>query len=107
MRWPKGVTKGSVIVGGNGGGGQSNQLTEYDFKLPQYLDHCKKHKQAKLSTEYNFSELAEALFESAHYRDYVEYDKTKVLRPIAASLSANLSDKGKNIKLIVVFNVTC
>ena len=26
MRWPKGATQGSVIVGGNGGGGQSNQL---------------------------------------------------------------------------------
>ncbi|CAF4512471.1 unnamed protein product, partial [Didymodactylos carnosus] len=26
MRWPKGVTRGSVIVGGNGGGGQSNRL---------------------------------------------------------------------------------
>ncbi|CAF4986564.1 unnamed protein product, partial [Rotaria magnacalcarata] len=26
MRWPKGVTQGSVIVGGNGEGGQSNQL---------------------------------------------------------------------------------
>ncbi|CAF1016230.1 unnamed protein product, partial [Rotaria magnacalcarata] len=26
MRWPKGATHGSVIVGGNGEGGQSNQL---------------------------------------------------------------------------------
>ncbi|CAF4905334.1 unnamed protein product, partial [Rotaria magnacalcarata] len=26
MRWPKGATQGSVIVGGNGRGGQSNQL---------------------------------------------------------------------------------
>ncbi|CAF3963659.1 unnamed protein product, partial [Rotaria sp. Silwood1] len=26
MRWPKGATQGSVIVGGNGSGGQSNQL---------------------------------------------------------------------------------
>jgi DNA-binding beta-propeller fold protein YncE len=26
MRWVKGATQGSVIVGGNGGGGQSNQL---------------------------------------------------------------------------------
>jgi DNA-binding beta-propeller fold protein YncE len=26
MRWVKGATKGSVIVGGNGNGGQSNQL---------------------------------------------------------------------------------
>jgi sugar lactone lactonase YvrE len=25
-RWVKGATQGSVIVGGNGGGGQSNQL---------------------------------------------------------------------------------
>jgi DNA-binding beta-propeller fold protein YncE len=28
MRWVKGATQGSVIVGGNGGGGQSNQLKE-------------------------------------------------------------------------------
>ncbi len=27
MRWVKGATEGSVIVGGNGGGGQSNQLS--------------------------------------------------------------------------------
>jgi DNA-binding beta-propeller fold protein YncE len=26
MRWVKGATEGSVIVGGNGEGGQSNQL---------------------------------------------------------------------------------
>ncbi|CAF4748616.1 unnamed protein product, partial [Rotaria sp. Silwood2] len=26
MRWPKGATQGSVIVGGNGEGEQSNQL---------------------------------------------------------------------------------
>jgi DNA-binding beta-propeller fold protein YncE len=26
MRWLKGATQGSVIVGGNGEGGQSNQL---------------------------------------------------------------------------------
>jgi hypothetical protein len=26
MRWVKGATQGSVIVGGNGQGGQSNQL---------------------------------------------------------------------------------
>ena len=26
MRWVKGATEGSVIVGGNGRGGQSNQL---------------------------------------------------------------------------------
>ncbi|CAF5133618.1 unnamed protein product, partial [Rotaria sp. Silwood1] len=26
MRWPKGATQGSVIVGGNGDGTQSNQL---------------------------------------------------------------------------------
>jgi sugar lactone lactonase YvrE len=26
MRWVKGATQGSDIVGGNGGGGQSNQL---------------------------------------------------------------------------------
>ncbi|CAF4909045.1 unnamed protein product, partial [Rotaria sp. Silwood2] len=26
MRWPKGATQGSVIVGGNGQGEQSNQL---------------------------------------------------------------------------------
>ena len=26
MRWPKEATQGSVIVGGNGRGGQSNQL---------------------------------------------------------------------------------
>jgi sugar lactone lactonase YvrE len=26
MRWVKGATQGSVIVGGNGGGGLSNQL---------------------------------------------------------------------------------
>ncbi|CAF4891213.1 unnamed protein product, partial [Rotaria sp. Silwood2] len=26
MRWPKGATQGSVIVGGNGAGEQSNQL---------------------------------------------------------------------------------
>ena len=28
MRWVKGATEGSVIVGGNGRGGQSNQLNE-------------------------------------------------------------------------------
>ncbi|CAF3895773.1 unnamed protein product, partial [Rotaria sp. Silwood1] len=28
MRWPKGATQGSVIVGGNGSGEQSNQLNE-------------------------------------------------------------------------------
>ncbi|CAF1526781.1 unnamed protein product [Rotaria sordida] len=27
IRWPKGATQGSVIVGGNGAGRQSNQLT--------------------------------------------------------------------------------
>ncbi|CAF1648424.1 unnamed protein product, partial [Rotaria sp. Silwood1] len=26
MRWPKGATQGSVIVGGNGSGAQSNRL---------------------------------------------------------------------------------
>ncbi|CAF4405189.1 unnamed protein product, partial [Didymodactylos carnosus] len=128
MRWPRGATKGSVIVGGNarfydvrppsyrllditmavitlqgivmaGDQGDGNGLTQLSnlegvvVDQLRTLDYCKKHKHAKLSTEYNFSELAEALFESAHYRDYVEYDKTKVLRPIATSLSANLSDK--------------
>ncbi|CAF5179083.1 unnamed protein product, partial [Rotaria sp. Silwood1] len=28
MRWPKGATQGSVIVGGNGSGEQSNQLNQ-------------------------------------------------------------------------------
>ena len=28
MRWPKEATQGSVIVGGNGEGGQSNQLDD-------------------------------------------------------------------------------
>jgi hypothetical protein len=28
MRWSKGATQGSVIVGGNGKGSQSNQLNE-------------------------------------------------------------------------------
>jgi hypothetical protein len=28
MRWVKGATQGSVIVGGNGLGGQSNQLNQ-------------------------------------------------------------------------------
>jgi DNA-binding beta-propeller fold protein YncE len=28
MRWVKGATEGSVIVGGNGVGGQSNQLNQ-------------------------------------------------------------------------------
>ncbi|CAF5147304.1 unnamed protein product, partial [Rotaria sp. Silwood1] len=27
MRWPKGATQGSVIIGGNGYGAQSNQLS--------------------------------------------------------------------------------
>ncbi|CAF3869512.1 unnamed protein product [Rotaria sp. Silwood1] len=32
MRWPKGATQGSVIVGGNGKRGQLNQLNQYQFK---------------------------------------------------------------------------
>ncbi|CAF4543315.1 unnamed protein product, partial [Didymodactylos carnosus] len=71
----------------------SHHLAEYGFRLSEYLDYCKNHKQAKSSTQYGFSELAETLFESDHYRSYVEYDKTKIMHPISTSLSANLSDK--------------
>ncbi|CAF1289754.1 unnamed protein product, partial [Didymodactylos carnosus] len=75
----------------------SKHLAEYKLKLPQYLNYCKKYKQAKLPAQHGFSELAERLFESADYGDYVKYDKTKVLHPVATSLSENFTEKGKNV----------
>jgi sugar lactone lactonase YvrE len=56
MRWPKGATQGSVIVGGNGTGGQSNQLNypiglSFDRHGNLYVVDHRNHRVQKFNIE--------------------------------------------------------
>ena len=56
MRWAKGATKGSVIVGGNGRGGQSNQFNvpiglSFDRHGNLYVVEHENHRVQKFNIE--------------------------------------------------------
>jgi hypothetical protein len=58
MRWVKGATQGSVIVGGNGGGGQSNQLyvpigLSFDRHGNLYVADINNHRVQKFNIDSN------------------------------------------------------
>jgi DNA-binding beta-propeller fold protein YncE len=58
MRWVKGATQGSVIVGGNGGGGQSNQLNvpvglSFDRHGNLYVVDYGNHRVQKFNIEFH------------------------------------------------------
>ena len=58
MRWSKGATQGSVIVGGNGGGSQSNQLNgpmglSFDRHGNLYVVDNGNHRVQKFNIEFN------------------------------------------------------
>jgi hypothetical protein len=56
MRWVKGAIQGSVIVGGNGRGGQSNQLSDpmglsFDRHGNLYVVDCENGRVQKFNIE--------------------------------------------------------
>jgi hypothetical protein len=56
MRWPKGATQGTVIIGGNGRGAQSNQLNEpvdlsFDRHGNLYVVDFENHRVQKFNIE--------------------------------------------------------
>ncbi|CAF5022701.1 unnamed protein product, partial [Rotaria sp. Silwood1] len=58
MRWPNGAKQGSVIVGGNGRGGQSNQLNyptglSFDRHGNLYVVDYGNHRVQKFNTDSN------------------------------------------------------
>jgi hypothetical protein len=58
MRWVKGATQGSVIVGGNGEGGQSNQLNRpvglsFDRHGNLYVVDYRNHRVEKFNIDSN------------------------------------------------------
>ncbi|CAF4457864.1 unnamed protein product, partial [Didymodactylos carnosus] len=58
MRWPKGATQGSVIVGGNGRGEQLNQLywpfgLSFDRHGNLYVVDCGNHRVQKFNIDSN------------------------------------------------------
>ncbi len=58
MRWSKEATQGSVIVGGNGGGSQSNQLNgpwglSFDRHGNLYVVDGGNHRVQKFNIEFN------------------------------------------------------
>ncbi|CAF1555739.1 unnamed protein product, partial [Rotaria sp. Silwood1] len=58
MRWPKGATQGSVIVGRNGRGGQSNQLNwpfglSFDRHGNLYVVDWRNHRAQKFDMDSN------------------------------------------------------
>ncbi|CAF1019011.1 unnamed protein product, partial [Didymodactylos carnosus] len=70
----------------------SQHLAEYGIKLQDYLKLCEDNKQIRTDTNYGLSELAETLFKSERYREYVSFDEKTVVRPKVISMSCNLSD---------------
>ncbi|CAF5043443.1 unnamed protein product, partial [Rotaria sp. Silwood1] len=57
-RWPKGATQGSVIVGGNGSGEQSNQLNwpfglSFDRHGNLYVVDWRNHRAQKFDMDSN------------------------------------------------------
>jgi peptidoglycan hydrolase-like protein with peptidoglycan-binding domain len=58
MRWVKGGIEGSVIVGGNGNGGQSNQLNwpvglSFDRHGNLYVVDAENHRVQKFNIDFN------------------------------------------------------
>ncbi|CAF1413095.1 unnamed protein product, partial [Didymodactylos carnosus] len=60
--------------------------------LQDYLKLCEDNKQIRTDTNYGLSELAETLFKSERYHEYVSYDEKTVVRPKVISMSCNSSD---------------
>jgi hypothetical protein len=63
MRWVKGATQGSVVVGGNGGGGQANQLyypigLSFDRQNNLYVVDYFNHRVQKFHIDSNSNVLA-------------------------------------------------